>query len=96
MVNPVLIVALFATCWLILRLLDSVIRFDWTTCVVACLVYVISGFSRADELVAAACNFGIAGWYAYLAWKRRPPRKRREAKAPGRVKDLGHKLVVSS
>lgn len=38
----------------------------------------------------------FAAWCAYHAWKRRKPRQRKPSKAAGRVRDLGHRLVVTN
>ncbi len=38
----------------------------------------------------------FAAWLAYHAWNRRKPRKRKPLGVPGRVRDLGHRLVVTS
>jgi hypothetical protein len=46
--------------------------------------------------LAMIANASFAGWFAYLAWKRRKPRQRKPSKVAGVVRDLGHRLVVSS
>ena len=38
----------------------------------------------------------ISGWLAWLAWTRRPPRRRRPSRVAGWIRDLGHRLVVGS
>lgn len=48
-----------------------------------------------DVPVTRIMDAGFAGWCAYHAWKRRKPRHRKPSKAAGRVRDLGHRLVVT-
>jgi membrane protein implicated in regulation of membrane protease activity len=36
----------------------------------------------------------LSGANAWLAWKQRPPRKRRPSKVAARIHDLGHRLVL--
>lgn len=45
--------------------------------------------------IAGECA-AIAGWHAWDMWRRRPPRKRRESRVLGHIRDLGHRLVVSN
>lgn len=49
-----------------------------------------------DVPLTTAADGGFAAWCAYLAWKRRKPRQRKPSKALGMVRDLGHRLVVTS
>lgn len=38
----------------------------------------------------------VAAYQAWDLWRRRPPRNRRESKVLGRVRDMGHRLVVTN
>jgi hypothetical protein len=50
----------------------------------------------ADAPLTTAADGAFAAWCAYLAWKRRKPRQRKPSKVAGMVRDLGHRLVVTS
>lgn len=42
----------------------------------------------------AAVRAALAGVIAWIAWRKRPPRRRRPSKVAAKVRDLGHRLVV--
>lgn len=44
--------------------------------------------------VMAAVRAALAGVIAWVAWRKRPPRRRRPSKVAAKVRDLGHRLVV--
>jgi len=49
------------------------------------------------QFPAASAAYGSAAAInAWMWWKRRPPRKRRPSKALATIRDLGHRLVVTS
>lgn len=67
-------------------------------CLIACIqgsAAVLGMFVGEFPPGIAACG-GFAAWAAYMAWKRRKPRQRRPSKVAGMVRDLGHRLVVTS
>jgi hypothetical protein len=45
--------------------------------------------------VVGGLTAGLAGWCAYKAWKRRPPRKRQPRRLAGRIRIRGHRLEVA-
>lgn len=46
---------------------------------------------------AASSAFGAsAAMHGWMWWKRRPPRKRRPSKVLATIRDLGHRLAVTS
>jgi hypothetical protein len=47
-------------------------------------------------LCTTLADGGFAAWCGYHAWKRRKPRQRKPSKVGARVRDLGHRLVVSA
>jgi len=49
-----------------------------------------------DKQLTFVTEGAFAAWLAYHAWKRRKPRQRKPSKALGMVRDLGHRLVVTS
>jgi hypothetical protein len=49
-----------------------------------------------DRPMTMTARGGFSAWLAYKAWKRRKPRQRKPSKALGMVRDLGHRLVVTS
>jgi len=62
----------------------------WSVWIVAWYIPVM----LAGQFASMSIGAGFAGWFAYLAWKRRPPRKRKPSKVAARIKDLGHRLVL--
>lgn len=46
----------------------------------------------AEGIVGA----GFTGWLAWCLWKGRKPRQRKPSKVLGFIRDLGHRLVVTS
>lgn len=49
------------------------------------------GMGRMPVAIAWAA---LAGANAWLAYKQRPPRKRKPSKVAARIRDLGHRLAV--
>jgi hypothetical protein len=56
---------------------------------------IVSGVISHRPLAMVAYG-ALAAWLAYHAWKRRKPRQRKPSKVGARVRDLGHRLVVSA
>lgn len=74
---------------------DSPVEFsDWSALFGLLVATVSALFERKMPLLVE--NGGLAAWLAWTIWSRRPPRKRRESKVLGRIRDLGHRLVVSN
>ena len=83
--------------WALFALVDRIVHMTsrylafW-----ACWYGVLAIWNMVDgESAPMAADGAFAGWCAYHAWKRRKPRQRKPSKALGRVRDLGHRLVVS-
>lgn len=97
-IGDLIAATLTATCWLVywrverIRLLPTwLLAFDAATFTVLAVWSLIAG----DMPLTRIANGAFAAWLAYTAWKRRKPRQRKPSKVTGRVRDLGHRLVVS-
>jgi len=87
-----------AVVWLAYWLIDQRKRWPARTLGFwACWYAVIAAWNTIDNVapVTTLMDGGFAGWCAYHAWKRRKPRQRKPSKVGARVRDLGHRLVVS-
>lgn len=85
--------------WLAYAIVDRATPFSpfdlWTMTSIfgaASVVGAVTGDFPPGVFVAA----GFSAWCAYKAWKRRKPRQRKPSKVAGMVRDLGHRLVVTS
>jgi hypothetical protein len=62
----------------------------------ACVFAAVAGFLMVEgSLFGSLTNGACAAWCAYHAWRNRPRRKPRPARAAGVVRDLGHRLIVA-
>lgn len=65
----------------------------WSLCL--CLVLTVAQLAKGNLTIACADGAVVALWLHWL-WKHRPPRNRRPSRVAGIVKNLGHRLVVST
>lgn len=99
MSSDVFFSALGAVCWMICHYFDRRNPYSsreaafwavWNSvCVLPLMLF-------SDRPLTMIVDGGFAGWFAYLAWKRRKPRHRKPSKVAGMVRDLGHRLVVTT
>lgn len=72
-------------------------NFSARICGIYAIVFGASSIGLFIEYLTAALAYGSAGAiYAWLWWHRRPPRQRRPSKTLAAIRDLGHRLVVTS
>jgi hypothetical protein len=90
-------VALIASIWLLMFMLDRVIA-PYSSVGAAFLAVAYLGLTAWEALhgsiALASMDAAVTGWLAYLAWNRRKPRQRKPSKVAAKVRDLGHRLVV--
>jgi hypothetical protein len=90
--------SIYVLLWVALWTLDRVAHLDAPVLTVMALVDGTLAFAlmSSDRIASTATCGGMAVWCAYHAWKRRKPRQRKPSRAAGMVRDLGHRLVVTS
>jgi hypothetical protein len=87
-----------ATLWAGLWALDRIARLPVPILILEVCIFGFTALAcLASSLPASmAASGGCAAWCAYHAWKRRKPRHRKSSKVGGLVRDIGHRLVVTS